>query len=193
LRHFFADKAFAASRGDAHGAKLAMRHKHIATSGGYVDHTNSEKLKAVIEGIEYSGAIEKQEILESTQEVAPVDKSGEITNQDTDKKEDTSNASDKSNISALKIYIVKGQMIPAPADKCPSCQGEWGDKIHNPKCGGCGLILRKDLKIQAMDGKCLFCSDGKIEIEDRVCESCGNFHDDGLAILTGEELSRSLA
>ena len=182
LRHFFADKVFAASKGDGHGIKLAMRHKHLATSGIYIDHSNNKKLKGVIDNIQYGGLTEEKEdaeVNEKENQTGPqenTDKKASSTITPTtihnEKVLDTNN---------LMIYILHGQPKPGFANACPSCNGEWKDKVRNPKCGNCNLLLRKDLKIQVLENKCLYCLNGTIG-DDKYCGECGQFHDDGLCV-----------
>ena len=71
-------------------------------------------------------------------------------------------------------YIVDGEMLVLPHDRCPRCWEDWDFKLLHPECSHCGVELGKEVKILLDTDVCPYCEEGKVSISKPRCKKCGN-------------------
>jgi len=75
--------------------------------------------------------------------------------------------------STSQRYIVDGEMLVVPHDRCPQCWKEWDFKLLHPACSHCGISLGKEVKILLDTDICPNCEEGKVSISKPRCKKCG--------------------
>lgn len=70
-------------------------------------------------------------------------------------------------------YIVDGQMVIVPHDRCPSCWQVWDFKWKNPRCQHCDSALGENTKILLDHDLCPMCEEGKVSMSSPTCDKCG--------------------
>jgi len=71
-------------------------------------------------------------------------------------------------------YIVGGEVLVVPHDRCPQCWEGWDFKFDHPSCSHCGATLGRDVKLLLDTDVCPFCEDGKVSMSDPICSKCGH-------------------
>lgn len=71
-------------------------------------------------------------------------------------------------------YIVGGEMLVVPHDRCPQCWEVWGFKFKNPSCAHCGAAMGKEVKLLLDTDVCPWCEEGKISMKNPICDKCGH-------------------
>ena len=75
--------------------------------------------------------------------------------------------------SSPQKYLVDGEMCIVPHDHCPHCWGEWDFKFKNPICLDCEYEMGVQVKYLLDDDVCPWCEEGKVSLDNPVCDSCG--------------------
>jgi ribosomal protein S27AE len=75
--------------------------------------------------------------------------------------------------STSQRYIVDGEMLVVPHDRCPRCWEDWDFKLLHPACSHCGISLGKEVKILLDTDVCPHCEEGKVSISQPRCKECG--------------------
>jgi hypothetical protein len=75
--------------------------------------------------------------------------------------------------SSPQRYVVEGQMLVVPHDRCPKCWDVWDFKWKNPSCSHCGAALGKNVRILLDTDTCPFCEEGKVTAASPRCNNCG--------------------
>jgi Zn-finger nucleic acid-binding protein len=70
-------------------------------------------------------------------------------------------------------YLVDGEMVIVPHDRCPKCYGIWDFKWKNGSCSECQATLGKEVRILLDTDICPYCEDGKVSLSSPVCDKCG--------------------
>jgi ribosomal protein L37E len=70
-------------------------------------------------------------------------------------------------------YIVDGEMLVVPHDRCPRCWEDWDFKLLHPECSHCGISLGKEVKLLLDTDVCPYCEEGKVSISKPHCKKCG--------------------
>ena len=70
-------------------------------------------------------------------------------------------------------YIVGGEIMVVPHDRCPRCWEAWDFKFKHPTCGRCGATMGKDVKLLLDTDRCPFCEKGRVSMSQPVCDECG--------------------
>jgi ribosomal protein S27AE len=70
-------------------------------------------------------------------------------------------------------YIVDGEMVIVPHDRCPRCWEDWDFKFQNPSCSHCGISLGKEVKLLLDTDVCPNCEEGKVSVSHPRCKKCG--------------------
>lgn len=70
-------------------------------------------------------------------------------------------------------YIVTGELLVVPHDRCPSCWEEWDFKGLHSTCPYCGVSLGKEVKILLDTDVCPNCEEGRVSMSDPLCKICG--------------------
>ena len=70
-------------------------------------------------------------------------------------------------------YMVDGEMCIIPDDYCPNCWSEWDFKFKFPTCPICDYELGNQVKYLLDDDICPMCDEGKVSINNPVCDKCG--------------------
>ncbi len=76
-------------------------------------------------------------------------------------------------VSTLATYILNGEPIKIPHDRCPNCWDFWDFKFLHPTCEHCGISLGKEVKQLLDDGLCPNCEQGKVGPNRLLCDKCG--------------------
>lgn len=79
-------------------------------------------------------------------------------------------------------YLVDGEMCIIPDDYCPNCWGEWDFKFKHSTCSGCGYKLGGQVKYLLDDDVCPWCQEGKVSIDNPICDKCEQQVDDDLVV-----------
>ena len=75
--------------------------------------------------------------------------------------------------SAPQRYVVGGEMLVVPHDRCPKCWEAWDFKFKHPTCEHCGATMGKDVKFLLDTDLCPFCEKGEVSMTKPVCDKCG--------------------
>ena len=75
--------------------------------------------------------------------------------------------------SSPQHYIVDGELLIVPHDRCPRCWGKWDFKHQNPSCSHCGASLGKEVKVLLDRDVCPNCEEGKVSLSHPRCRKCG--------------------
>ncbi|MCA9138082.1 MAG: hypothetical protein KDB00_15020, partial [Planctomycetales bacterium] len=75
--------------------------------------------------------------------------------------------------SSPQRYIVKGEMVIAPHDRCPECWGPWDFKESNPSCPECGIEMGPHVKLLLDSDCCPNCEKGRVSASNPQCSECG--------------------
>lgn len=75
--------------------------------------------------------------------------------------------------STIQKYYVEGNMSVVPHDYCPNCWEEWDFKFQNTACPYCEYELGKQVKYFLDDDVCPMCEEGKVTVNNPVCDKCG--------------------
>jgi hypothetical protein len=70
-------------------------------------------------------------------------------------------------------YVVDGEMLIVPHDRCPKCYAIWGFKFKSQSCRECRATLGKEVKILLDTDVCPDCEKGKVSLSSPVCSKCG--------------------
>jgi hypothetical protein len=70
-------------------------------------------------------------------------------------------------------YVVGGQMLIVPHDRCPKCWEVWDFKFKHPTCGHCGATMGEEVKLLLDNDVCPFCEKGKVSMSMPICDQCG--------------------
>jgi hypothetical protein len=70
-------------------------------------------------------------------------------------------------------YVVEGEMLIVPHDRCPRCYGIWDFKFKNVSCSQCQATLGKEMKILLDTDVCPDCEKGRVWLSSPVCNKCG--------------------
>jgi hypothetical protein len=70
-------------------------------------------------------------------------------------------------------YLVEGEILIVPHDRCPRCYGIWDFKFKNRSCRECKATLGKEVKILLDTDICPYCEKGKVSLSSPVCDKCG--------------------
>jgi ribosomal protein S27AE len=70
-------------------------------------------------------------------------------------------------------YIVDGEMLVVPHDRCPRCWEEWDFKVQHPTCSHCGVSLGKEVRILLDTDVCPNCEEGTVSMSHPRCKKCG--------------------
>jgi hypothetical protein len=70
-------------------------------------------------------------------------------------------------------YLVEGEMVVVPDDRCPKCYGIWDFKFKNLSCRECHATLGMNLKILLDSDTCPYCGEERISLSSPVCNKCG--------------------
>jgi hypothetical protein len=70
-------------------------------------------------------------------------------------------------------YVVDGEMLIVPHDRCPRCYGIWDFKFKNRSCRECDATLGEEVKILLDTDSCPDCEKGKVSMSSPVCNKCG--------------------
>ena len=74
---------------------------------------------------------------------------------------------------ATQKYLVDGDTCIVPDEFCPNCWGEWMLKLKYSQCENCEYELGKQVKYFLDNDVCPYCGEGKVTIDDPVCDKCG--------------------
>jgi hypothetical protein len=75
--------------------------------------------------------------------------------------------------STLQRYVVDGEMLVVPHDRCPKCWEAWDFKFKHPTCRHCGAMMGKEVKLLLDTDLCPFCEKGKVSMNKPSCDKCG--------------------
>ncbi len=78
------------------------------------------------------------------------------------------------NDSTPQHYIVVGEMLVVPHDRCPQCWEVWDFKFKHQMCAHCGATLGKDVKVLLDTDVCPWCEEGKVSMSNPTCSRCGH-------------------
>lgn len=70
-------------------------------------------------------------------------------------------------------YIVDGEMLTVPHDRCPRCWNDWDFKFQHPTCDHCGATMGKDVKLLLDNDVCPYCDEGEVSMSSPTCDKCG--------------------
>jgi len=70
-------------------------------------------------------------------------------------------------------YIVEGEMLVVPHDRCPKCWETWDFKFQTRSCPHCGAALGRDVKLLLDTDVCPHCEKGKVTVSRPTCTGCG--------------------
>ena len=70
-------------------------------------------------------------------------------------------------------YIVDGEMLVVPHDRCPRCWAKWDFKLQNPTCSHCGVSMGKEVKVLLDTNVCPNCEEGGVSVSFPRCGKCG--------------------
>ena len=70
-------------------------------------------------------------------------------------------------------YIVDGELLIVPHDRCPRCWGKWDSKLQHPSCSHCGASLGKEVKLLLDRDVCPSCEEGNVSVFHPRCGKCG--------------------
>jgi ribosomal protein S27AE len=70
-------------------------------------------------------------------------------------------------------YIVGGEMLTVPHDRCPRCWNIWDFKFKHQKCDHCGATMGKDVKLLLDTDECPYCGEGEVSMSRPTCNQCG--------------------
>ncbi len=70
-------------------------------------------------------------------------------------------------------YIVDGEMLVVPHDRCPQCWGKWDFKLQRSSCPHCGVSLGNEVKILLDTDVCPNCEEGRVSVSHPRCGKCG--------------------
>ncbi len=71
-------------------------------------------------------------------------------------------------------YVVNGDILVVPHDRCPKCYGLWDFKFKNPTCSECGATMGQEVKLLLDTDVCPWCEEGKVSLIAPVCDKCGH-------------------
>lgn len=71
-------------------------------------------------------------------------------------------------------YIVDGELLVVPHDRCPHCWGKWDFKLQHSSCPHCGVSLGKEVKILLDTDVCPNCEEGTVSVSHPQCTKCGS-------------------
>jgi hypothetical protein len=72
-----------------------------------------------------------------------------------------------------RTFLVDGESLAVPEDRCPKCLGLWQIDPRDPKpCPHCGAALGKDVWLVAAQGICPFCAAARTVQSTTPCD-CG--------------------
>lgn len=86
--------------------------------------------------------------------------------------------------SSPQKYVVDGEMLIVPHDRCPKCWDVWDFKFENRSCSHCGATLGRDVKVLLDTDVCPNCEEGKVSMSRPTCAKCG-YHVDLDAVVWG--------
>jgi hypothetical protein len=84
--------------------------------------------------------------------------------------------------SSPQRYIVEGNMVIVPDDRCPQCWETWDFKWITPSCSHCGATLGEGVKILLDDDICPYCEKGNISKASPTCDQCGHSVDPSIVV-----------
>jgi hypothetical protein len=70
-------------------------------------------------------------------------------------------------------YIVGGEMLTVPHDRCPRCWETWDFKFKYQTCDHCGATMGKDVKLLLDTDECPYCGEGEVSMSSPICKRCG--------------------
>ena len=70
-------------------------------------------------------------------------------------------------------YVVDGEMLIVPHDRCPKCWEVWDFKFKHPACRHCGATMGKEVRLLLDNDVCPFCEKGTVSMTKPVCDKCG--------------------
>lgn len=76
--------------------------------------------------------------------------------------------------SSPQHYLVDGEMLVVPHDRCPHCWGKWDFKLQHPSCPQCGVSLGKEVKVLLDTDVCPNCEEGEVSVSHPRCRKCGS-------------------
>ena len=81
-------------------------------------------------------------------------------------------------------YLVGGEMVVVPHDRCPECWEVWDFKFKHPTCGHCGATMGKEVRLLLGNDQCPFCEEGTVSMTKPICDTCG-YHVDPNTVTWG--------
>jgi hypothetical protein len=76
--------------------------------------------------------------------------------------------------SSPQRYVLDGEMVTVPDDRCPKCWEVWDFKWLNPTCPHCDATLGANVRILLDSDTCPFCEKGKVTMTAPTCDKCGH-------------------
>ena len=70
-------------------------------------------------------------------------------------------------------YIVDGEMLVVPHDRCPRCWERWDFKFEHRSCEHCDAGLGRDVKVLIDSDVCPRCERGQVTAVSPLCSECG--------------------
>jgi ribosomal protein S27AE len=70
-------------------------------------------------------------------------------------------------------YVVNGQLVVVPHDRCPACWGIWDVKDQHPDCDHCGVSMGRDVKFSLDNDQCPHCEMSTVSASNPTCGRCG--------------------
>jgi hypothetical protein len=74
--------------------------------------------------------------------------------------------------STPQSYVVGGEMLTVPHDRCPKCWNVWDLKFQQQVCEHCGAAMGADVKLLLDTDECPLCGEGKVTMTDPICDKC---------------------
>jgi hypothetical protein len=71
-------------------------------------------------------------------------------------------------------YVVDGNIVVVPHDRCPRCWEVWDAKFNHPTCDHCGATMGGEVKQLLDTDSCPFCEKGNVSMANPVCDKCGH-------------------
>lgn len=71
-------------------------------------------------------------------------------------------------------YVVDGNVVIVPHDRCPGCWGEWDFKELQPTCPECGISMGKQVLWLLDNDRCPNCEETTISAAQPTCSRCGH-------------------
>lgn len=71
-------------------------------------------------------------------------------------------------------YVVVGEIVVVPHDRCPQCWEIWDFKFKHPACNHCGATMGNEVKLMLDNDTCPFCDKGNVSMSNPTCDQCGH-------------------